>query len=51
MVVETIYGLTIKKNAILKTLEDDPDLSPEDVEFYLNTIEIYDTEIDSIKDL
>jgi hypothetical protein len=50
MVVDTVYGLTIKKNEILNTLRNNPDLPPDDVEFYLNTIEIYNIEIDSIKD-
>jgi hypothetical protein len=50
MVVETVYGLTLKKNEILKTLERNQDLSPEDIEFYLNTIEIYNIEIDAIKE-
>lgn len=51
MVVDTVYGLTIKIDKIQSILEYDSDLTSEDIEFYLNTIKIYSEEIDAIKDI
>lgn len=51
MVVDTVWGLTVKKNEIMTLLENNPELPQDMVDSYWAKINMFDIEIELIKDI